>query len=162
MKTHGLSVRRGEITTLCNGRPNMNHSGEEKNIYTGDVEVLYDAIKRTREKQGSKGTLLRVMIPKEMLGKDVTCHKCRCLMHPRTRTMYMKKIYEKSWRWKERKTTRPRNTYRMEILGSNYKIREERKPTVPPVEEIKKTMNCPPGSVVIPPGRSLVLTFSVI
>lgn len=173
VKVHGLAVRRGEVSILCNGSPNHHRGKELKNHFIGESAVIAEALHRTRESfkkhpsQNSRGLLIRYLIPQEMLGKKVTCDKCLCLMHPKAKKEYMKTVYQNSWRFKSRKKSKPSN--RLEVLGRRPvgRPRKDRAVVTATPEQPDRRVTPIPRPVIpvplrIPRGGALHLHISVV
>jgi len=170
MMVHGLAVRRGDVTTLCNGRSNLNENAEEKNRYIGDPEVLHDYLIKTSEsasKDVGKKYQLRVMIPQEMLANKVTCRKCRAFMTPSLKKDWMNRIRRFSPTYNENATSKPAKTGRMIVLGKRpvgrpRKHKEWEGHCHEPVKNREVSKEVFPPRLTIPQGKSLVLTISIV
>ena len=123
---HGLAIRRGSVSILCNGRPSVHKDGTIANKFKGDEQALLFWMRETEDNKK------RVFIPQNRLATKVDCVRCKCIMNPAERKRYMENIYKNSIRWKNRKEDRrARKQSRIEPLTEARRGNITRKVEIP-------------------------------
>ena len=134
---HGLAVRRGSVSLLCNGRPVVDRKGILTNgVKTEKIKDFMAALRST------EGTSRRICVPQNALNREVDCCKCGDLIDPVRRAKCMKNIYKNSSTYKNRTKSSPNRINKLEMMEGLARGVHNK------VENSSQTIEITPGKVL--------------